>query len=157
MIRLDDEEDMHRVREAARASALRTIMVGRTRLATSDLAGGAVIPLGNCGDAWRLRAVGDADDVVDHRPYVDRERTPAGLCADAPLLVLYPERGAVDWPALLGDAAAGARPGHLASGVDVLVIHLSDADWYRLGERGEIGLDEIRRLAKAAAGTGPAV
>lgn len=90
------------------------------RLTTAALRQGMSFPLGDCDDAWALTAAGDPIPVVDHRPYWANARTPVGRCADAPLLVLYPERGAVDWPSLLPD-----RPllsGQLVSGAPCWII-----------------------------------
>ncbi len=114
------------------------------RLTTTDVAQGGPIPLGYCGDAWKLTAMHDPSDVIDHRPYTDQGRTPVGLCTDAPILVLYPERGSVDWPQLL--APTPLRTGSLFSGASIWVIYLTENDYDYYHQQSMITLDEITYL-----------
>lgn len=118
------------------------------RLTTAQIASGCPIPLGDCGDAWYLTAVGDPTDVVDHRPYADHGRTPVGLCTDAPLLVLYPERGAVDWPTLLDPAPLTA--GFLFSGAPVWILALAPPDRARLVAQPFITLADLVALTRSS-------
>lgn len=114
------------------------------RMSTAEIASGRATPIGHCGDAWALTMVGDACDVIDHRPYINNARTPVGLCADAPILVLYPERGAVDWSALL--PTASLRPGTLTSGANVWVVYLTPADRQQLLANSCVTLSDMAGL-----------
>jgi len=96
--------------------------------------GSETVPLGVCGDAWGLSACGGELDMIDHRPYAGNLPTPVGVCMDAPVLVLYPERGAVDWPQVLGHTL---RKGVLLSGDEIWVVYLRDQDWSSLMEEAE--------------------
>ncbi len=116
------------------------------RLTTADLQQGTPIPIGDCGDAWSLTIVGDAQDVIDHRPYtLKNQRTPLGLCADAPLVVLYPERGAVDWISLL--APTPLRSGLLFSGAPVWILYLTEALWDAARQQPAVTLATVRAWA----------
>jgi len=115
------------------------------RLTTAELAAGQAIPLGECGDAWGLTAIGDPVDCIDHRPYTDQSRTPLGRCTDAPVLVLYPERGAVDWPRLL--APQSLRAGILLSGASVWILYVTESDAERLHHTPSLTLFDLRDLA----------
>lgn len=121
---------------------------GEIALAGSDqyITDDAKIPIGSCGDAWKLVSVGDPYDIVDHRPYCGGTRTPVGLCADAPLLVLYPERGAIDWPALLCLSGKELRKGYCASGAEIYTIYLTADDYSRLKSQASVTVNEIRAL-----------
>lgn len=100
--------------------------------------------IGTCSDAWRLRCVGDPEDVIDHRPFTsDGNRTPIGYCTDAPVLVLYPERGKINWENLLG---LPLPDGSLSSGAKVKTIYLLNDDWEKIKNTEEISLKEIREL-----------
>ena len=112
-----------------------------SRFTTADITLNTSMLLGACGDAWTLTAMGDGLDVIDHRPYADGARTPVGLCADAPLLVLYPERGAVEWPLLLNSTPL--RPGRLFSGASIWVVYLVAAEDARLRTEKTITLADI--------------
>jgi hypothetical protein len=116
------------------------------RLTTEDIAKGMGMPLGDCGDAWKLVAMGDPYDVVDHRPYCDGARTPVGLCTDAPILVLYPERGAVNWPTLLDFTNIAPRRGYCTSGAEIHSICLTWDSWRRLQKHRTITLGKIGAL-----------
>lgn len=103
--------------------------------------------IGYCGDAWKLRVVGEEIDVFDHRPYAaNGEKTPVGICADFQALILYPERGKIDWEKELGQKLTD---GHLFSGASIKVIYLEDEIWRKLlKRRKEITLDELKELAR---------
>lgn len=101
--------------------------------------------IGSCSDAWELRCVGDPEDVIDHRPYTaDGNKTPVGYCTDAPVLILYPERGKFIWENLLGLPLLG---GSLLSGAKIKTVYLFDEDWKRIKKAKTINIEEIRELA----------
>ncbi len=134
-------------RRRKKESMPHTVTVANSdRLTTADIAKGMDIPLGDCGDAWRLVTRGDPYDVVDHRPYCDGARTPVGLCTDAPILVLYPERGAVNWPVLLDFTSIAPREGYCAIGAEIHSICLTWGNWRRLQKCGTITLGRIGAL-----------
>jgi ribosomal protein L37AE/L43A len=101
------------------------------------------IPLGKCGDAWRLKKAGDKIDVIDHRPFWKDKKTPVGICLDAPLLVLYSERGLINWEELLN---VKLSDGKLASGADVKVIQLTEEEWESLKSKDKISLKYIKEI-----------
>lgn len=144
-MRLEEGRAESGTRTVTRKSAL-LAMTNGGRMTTEQVAAGAEIPLGSCGDAWKLVSMGDTHDVVDHRPYYNNIRTPVGLCTDAPLLVLYPERGTVDWPALLCSFNGKLRKGYCASGAEIYTVHLSIDDWNRLKKQNSVNLSEILAL-----------
>ena len=121
-------------------------MTGGGRMTTKHVAADINILLGDCGDAWKLVSTGDPHNVVDHRPYCGNARTPVGLCVGAALLVLYPERGAVDWPALLCPPGGELQKGYCASGAEVYTVYLSPGDRSRLERQGSVTLREIKAL-----------
>ncbi|MBE0228089.1 hypothetical protein [Thermoanaerobacterium thermosaccharolyticum] len=101
--------------------------------------------IGYCSDAWKLRCIGDPEDVIDHRPFTpDGDKTPVGICADAPVLVLYTERGKIDWEKLLG---LSLLDGSLLSGAKVKIIYLLNDDQEKIINTQKISLKEIKELA----------
>ena len=98
--------------------------------------------VGDCGDAWRLRGIGEDIDVIDHRPFSDRNKTPVGICCDAPILILYPERGSIDWEDLL---QMKLLPGKLCSGADIKIIYLSEEDHSTISV--SLTIEQIKSLA----------
>ena len=122
-------------------------MTGGGRMTTKQITTDTEILLGDCGDAWKLVSMGDPYNVIDHRPYYDNIRTPVGMCTDAPLLVLYPERGAVDWPVLLCcPSGEELQKGYCASGAEIYTIYLSLDNRSRLEKQGSVTLNEIKVL-----------
>lgn len=92
-----------------------------------------------------MRNVGDDNDIFDHRPYTrDNKRTPVGLSTDSFHLILYPERGVVNWKELL--PGKQLEIGYLCSGVVVYVIELDEPTWEKLRETKHITLQEINEL-----------
>lgn len=92
---------------------------------TQEITKDTVFSIGSCGDAWALRGIGDPIDIIECRPFCDGNKTPVGICCDAPILVLYPERGSVDWEHLL---QMELLPGKLCVGTDIKIIYLSEED-----------------------------
>ena len=86
--------------------------------------------------------------MIDHRPYADHKRTPIGLCADAPLLILYPERGAVDWPALLHPIPL--TNGVLFSGAPVWIVPLTPSQRTCLQTRTSVTLADLIAIASVS-------
>lgn len=89
------------------------------------------VELGCVGDAFHLRSGGSRTDVFHRRPTTDAGRkTTVGVCWNFPLLVLYGDRGRIDWPGRLG---VGELPtGRLLSGDTVHVVQLDQSDWQPL-------------------------
>jgi len=114
------------------------------RMTTTEIAQGLPIPLGDCGNAWQLSAMGGPLDIIDHRPYTPEGRTPVGFCTDAPVLILYPERGSVDWPPLLSPTPL--RPGSLVSGASIWLIYLTLPDYEWMQKRAALSLSDIAVL-----------
>lgn len=116
------------------------------------------VPLGCAGDAYRLRASGDRADVFHRRPTTDDGRkTIVGVCWNAPYLVLFADRGRIDWPRLLGVESLPA--GRVLSGATVYVVPLEQADWQPLllqTDGAPLPLRTIRRWAHAAHAAHPA-
>jgi len=101
------------------------------------------IRIGNCGDAWQLRSRGHDIDIIDHRPFYKNKTTPIGLCSDAPILVLYSERGNIDWEKLL---QTKLQDGKLLSNADVKIIHLSDDHYSQLVSRSYVRLSDLKKI-----------
>ena len=115
-------------------------------LETGILTESTKIWLGNCGDAWRLTSCGAAMDVIDHRPFYKNKKTPVGLCCDAPILILYPERGKINWEELLQQRL---RNGKLASGADIKVIYLTNQQYKELIDRKYLRLSFLKKLVNS--------
>ena len=110
------------------------------------------VELGCVGDAFRLRSADCRTDVFHRRPTTDAGRkTAVGVCWNFPLLVLFSDRGRIDWPGRLG--VADLPTGRLLSGDTVYVVRLSQSDWQPLllqTDGAQLPVAAIRRWAAAS-------